>query len=127
MKTRMSENGSLKSWALFSVLPFASVCTDVFYFITFCRILQVLLSQKNIAALHVLKYVLQNRGHIKRDCRSNPFVCRIFGRRSTLLHLSGFPLVVPSACGRYEIYHLKQHILLYINYITNIPICQAFL
>ena len=33
---------------------------------------------------------------------------RLFGRRSTLLLLSGFPLVIPSACGRCENYHLKQ-------------------
>ena len=28
-------------------------------------------------------------------------------RASPLPHLSGFPLVIPSACGRNEIYHLK--------------------
>jgi hypothetical protein len=30
-----------------------------------------------------------------------------FGGRSILPHLSGSPLVVPSACSRYEIYYLK--------------------
>lgn len=28
-------------------------------------------------------------------------------RASHLPHLSGFPLVIPSACGRNEVYHLK--------------------
>lgn len=32
---------------------------------------------------------------------------KLFGRRTLLLHLSGFPLSLPSACGSYEFFHLK--------------------
>ena len=44
---------------------------------------------------------------------------------SHLLHLSEFPPVIPSACGRNEFYHPKQLLLFYVYYTIFIQLCKA--
>ena len=50
-----------------------------------------------------------------------------FGRRPCLLHLSGRTLVIPSACGSDEIYHLKQPLLRIFSLTQMIRFVKNFL